>query len=167
LGCTVTPGTVFTGGEFESIVPAAARALVDVRLMPGQDVQPVLNAVQSAIQAEQALRPGLSIAVAVKNQLPGAAILASHPLAQTAQRLAQAVTGRPWPIAGAGPANEGYMLIQAGIPTLPGFGPTGGNAHAPDEWVAVDSLVETTAVYAGLVQEYLGATPVPSTSHER
>jgi acetylornithine deacetylase/succinyl-diaminopimelate desuccinylase-like protein len=167
LRCSVTPGTVFTGGEFESIVPAAARALVDVRLMPGQDEQPVLDAVQSAIQAELALRPGLSVAVAVKNRLPGAAIPASHPLAQTAQRLAQAVTGRPWPIAGAGPANEGYMLLQAGIPTLPGFGPTGGNAHAPDEWVAVDSLVETTAIYAGLVQETLGGALGASTSPER
>jgi acetylornithine deacetylase/succinyl-diaminopimelate desuccinylase-like protein len=65
--------------------------------------------------------------------------------------------GRDYPIRIAGPANEGYMLIGAGIPTLPGFGPQGGNAHAPDEWVDVDSLAVTVAVYAAVIRDFLGA----------
>jgi acetylornithine deacetylase/succinyl-diaminopimelate desuccinylase-like protein len=48
------------------------------------------------------------------------------------------------------------MLIGAGIPTLCGFGPAGGNAHAPDEWVEVDSLAQTVAIYAGLIARLLG-----------
>ena len=36
LGFTITPGTLFDGGEFESMVPAQATAVVDCRLMPGQ-----------------------------------------------------------------------------------------------------------------------------------
>jgi succinyl-diaminopimelate desuccinylase len=155
LGCTLTPGTLFSGGEFESIVPATATALVDVRLMPGQDPQSVLGAVQAAIAAEAAARPGLRVSVTVKNSLPAAAIPADHPLALIAQRHAEAATGRPWPIRGAGPANEGYMLIGAGIPTLPGFGPEGGIVHAPDEWVSVPSLAVTVAVYAGVIEEFL------------
>jgi acetylornithine deacetylase/succinyl-diaminopimelate desuccinylase-like protein len=93
--------------------------------------------------------------VVVKNDLPGAAIPMDHPLATIAQHHARAVTGLAWPIAGAGPANEGYMLIGAGIPTLCGFGPTGGNAHAPDEWVELDSLPQTIAIYAAIIQETL------------
>ena len=155
LGCTITPGTLFHGGEFESIVPAQATALVDIRLMPGQDPDQVIAAVQSALDTEQAARPGLRLSLAVKNRLPGAAIPAGHRLARLAQQHAQAVTGRPWPIAGAGPANEGYMLIKAGIPTLPGFGPRGGSVHAPDEWVSVRSLGETVAVYAAVIEDYL------------
>ena len=95
------------------------------------------------------------MSVQIKNRLPAAAIPAEHPLAQLAQRHAEAITGKAWPIRGAGPANEGYMLIGAGIPTLPGFGPSGGNAHAPGEWVAVDSLVETAVLYATIIQDYL------------
>jgi succinyl-diaminopimelate desuccinylase len=155
LGCTLTPGTLFKGGEFESMVPAAAEALVDVRLMPGQPAGSVIAAVQQAIAAECALRPGLAIGLEVKNNLPGVALPAEHPLALSAQRWTQAVTGAAWPIAGAGPANEGYMLIGAGIPTLCGFGPTGGGAHAPDEWVDLDSLAQTVAMYAGIILETL------------
>lgn len=155
LGCTLTPGTLFHGGEFESMVPAQAEALVDVRLMPGQTSQTVLDEITRVINEVVGKRPGLHVALTVKNDLPGAAIPADHPLAVIAQRYTHQITGRPWPIAGAGPANEGYMLIGAGIPTLCGFGPTGGGAHAPDEWVAVDSLSQTIAMYLGIIRDYL------------
>lgn len=157
MGCTITPGTLFSGGEFESMVPARAEALVDVRLMPGQPASSVLDAMQAVIDAEVARRPGLSVTMTIKNNLPGAAIPADHPLVTIAERYTEAITGCAWPIAGAGPANEGYMLIGAGIPTLCGFGPTGGNAHAPDEWIEVESLSRTVAMYAGIVGEYLDA----------
>jgi acetylornithine deacetylase/succinyl-diaminopimelate desuccinylase-like protein len=75
-----------------------------------------------------------------------------------AQKYTEAVTGRRWEIAGAGPANEGYMLIEAGIPTLCGFGPNGGNPHAPDEWVEIDSLPATLAMYGGIIHEYLNTS---------
>jgi acetylornithine deacetylase/succinyl-diaminopimelate desuccinylase-like protein len=155
LGFTMTPGTLFNGGEFESMVPGAATAVLDCRLMPGQSPEMVIEAVQSIIDAECRKRPGLHVSIQVKNRLPAAAISAEHPLAQIAQQHARAITGQPWPIRGAGPANEGYMLIGAGIPTLPGFGPTGGGAHAPDEWVDVASLVETAVLYATIISEYL------------
>jgi acetylornithine deacetylase/succinyl-diaminopimelate desuccinylase-like protein len=65
------------------------------------------------------------------------------------------LTGRRWQALGAGPGNEGYMLIGAGIPTLCGFGATGGNPHAPDEWVQLESLPVTAAMYAGIICDYL------------
>jgi acetylornithine deacetylase/succinyl-diaminopimelate desuccinylase-like protein len=157
LGCTITPGTLVRGGEFESMVPAHAEALIDVRLTPGQDIDGAVGAIRQVIDTEIARRPGLRASLEVKNRLPGAAIPMDHPLALIAQKYAEAITGRAWPIAGAGPANEGYMLIGAGIPTLCGFGPEGGSAHAPDEWVSVDSLPQTAAMYAGSVREYLTA----------
>ncbi|MCC6905444.1 MAG: M20/M25/M40 family metallo-hydrolase [Anaerolineae bacterium] len=155
LGCRITPGTVFHGGQFESMVPASAEALVDVRLMPGQSADDVLTQVDAILAEVMAGRPGLSLDYAIKNNLPAAAIPADHPLAETAGRYARAYTGAPWPVEGAGPAHEGYMLIGAGIPTLPGFGPTGGSAHAPDEWVDLASLPVTVAFFAGIIQEVL------------
>ncbi len=157
MNCRLTPGTIFQGGEFESIVPAHAEALVDVRLMPGQDAREVIAAVQAAVEAELALRPGLRIGIEIKNNLPGVALDPGHRLVQSARRWTREITGQEWPVAGAGPANEGYMLIQAGIPTLCGFGPTGGGAHAPDEWVELDSLARTVAMFAGIITDMVQA----------
>ena len=141
---TQTPGTLFRGGEYESMVPAGAEVLVDIRLMPGQSAEDVRARIDEVIRA-----------VMVKNDLPGAAIPMDHPLALLAQHYARAITGQPWPIVGAGPANEGYMLIDAGTPTLCGFGPTGGNAHAPDEWVDLVSLSQAIAIYTATIEDYL------------
>ena len=157
FGCTITPGTLFQGGEFISIVPATAKAAVDIRLMPEQAVDELLQQVQKVIDVEVAKRPGLQIETTVTNSFPGAAIPIDHPLALLARGYTKEFTGSEWPVAGAGPGNEGYMLIAAGIPTLPGFGPTGGNAHAPDEWVSIPSLGTTLAIFAGMIRDYCSA----------
>ena len=34
-------------------------------------------------------------------------------------------------------------------------GPTGGNAHAANEWIEIDSLTNTVAMYAAIAESYL------------
>ena len=155
LGLTVTPGTVLNGGSFPSIVPDSANAIIDIRLLPGQSTADVLEIVQTHIHAVENKRPRIAIEMKVTVDIPGAFIPKDHPLALIAQDYTEVVTGRRWETAGAGPANEGYMLIGAGIPTLCGFGPSGGNPHAPDEWVEINSLPATVAMFAGIIHDYL------------
>jgi len=155
LGCTITPGTLISGGDYPSIVPNKATAMLDIRLMPGQSADAALVEVDAVIDRVIARRPGLRAKKLVKVNFPGAAIPQDHPLVRIAQDHTQAMTGRLWEALGAGPGNEGYMLIGAGIPTLCGFGPTGGNPHAPDEWVSLESLPVTVAMYAGIIHDYL------------
>ncbi len=159
LRLTVTPGTIIRGGTFESVVPDQAQALVDVRLMPDQGANLILDQVQAIIHdvlnRRNATGSGqLSARIAVKNSLPAAHIPRHHPLVRACVEATAQVTGETPPVAGCGPANEGYMLIQAGIPTIAGFGPIGGNAHAPDEWVDTASLSETVAIYTEVVRRY-------------
>jgi acetylornithine deacetylase/succinyl-diaminopimelate desuccinylase-like protein len=153
---TITPGTLLSGGEFESIVPARAEAVLDARLLPGLTGDAVLASIVAILRRVEAARPGLRFELEVKNNLPAALVEAGHPLVRIAQDYTEVITGRRWAAEGAGPANEGYMLIQKGIPTLCGFGPSGGGAHAVDEWVQLDSLTPTLAMYAGIIVEYLG-----------
>jgi len=155
LGFTITPGTVFHGGSYPSIVPDSATAVVDIRLLPGQSSAGVLELVQEQIHRVEKERPRITFEMEVTVDIPGATIPRDHPLALLAQDYTERVTGRRWETAGAGPANEGYMLIGAGIPTLCGFGPTGGNPHAPDEWVEINSLPVTLTIFAGIIHDYL------------
>lgn len=155
LGLTITPGTILNGGSFPSIVPDSASAVVDIRLLPGQSAAEVLEIVQTQIRAVENKRPRITFEMKVTVDIPGAFIPKDHPLALLAQEYTEVLTGRRWETAGAGPANEGYMLIGAGIPTLCGFGPSGGNPHAPDEWVEINSLPATVAMFAGIIHDYL------------
>ena len=155
LGFTVTPGTIFRGGSFPSIVPDSATAIIDIRLLPGQSSAKVLELIREQIHEVEEKRPRITFEMQVTVDIPGAYIPQDHPLALLAQDYTESVTGKRWATAGAGPANEGYMLIEAGIPTLCGFGPTGGNPHAPNEWVEIDSLPATVAMFAGIIHDYL------------
>ena len=155
LGFTITPGTLISGGDYSSIVPNKARAMIDIRLLPGQENDAVMEKVIEITEKVKQKRPGLEIEIVTKVEIPGAAIPVDHPLATIAQDYTEAIHGQRWQVKGAGPGNEGYMLIGAGIPTLCGFGPIGGNPHAPDEWVDIQSLARTAAIYAGIISEYL------------
>jgi acetylornithine deacetylase/succinyl-diaminopimelate desuccinylase-like protein len=47
------------------------------------------------------------------------------------------------------------MLIDARIPTLCGFGPSGGNAYAVNEWVTLSSMGPIIVMFAGIAKENL------------
>lgn len=155
LGFSITPGTLFNGGDYPSIVPNKATAMVDMRLLPGQTKDEAMARINAIIEDIRSKRKKLKVETSLLVDMPGAAIPVDHPLATIAQDYTEAVHGRRWEIKGAGPGNEGYMLIGAGIPTLCGFGPSGGNAHAPNEWVEVESLAKTAGMFAGIIRDYL------------
>jgi succinyl-diaminopimelate desuccinylase len=155
LSNKVTAGTLVRGGDWQGMVPAWAEATVDVRLLPGCSPESVMEACRAVMCAVEDRRPGLKVRMEQTVNLPAAVIPSDHRLVELARRATQTITGQAWPVVGAGPANEGYMLIQAGIPTLCGFGPRGGNPHAPDEWADLDSIVPTIAMFAEIVRDYL------------
>lgn len=97
---------------------------------------------------------------------------------KTCAKVVKEILGEDVVCTGCGPANEGYMLINAGVPTICGyassfffallyfysfllvfllvfsFGYEGGHPHAPNEWVDVQSLKNTVIVYSSVIQQY-------------
>jgi glutamate carboxypeptidase len=59
---------------------------------------------------------------------------------------------------GAGDANT---TAAVGLPTIDGLAPVGGDAHGPDEWLELDSVVPRTALLAGLLAR-LGSRRISS-----
>jgi glutamate carboxypeptidase len=53
--------------------------------------------------------------------------------------------------ASTGGAGDANTTAAAGLPTIDGLAPMGGNAHGPDEWLDLDSVVPRTALLAGLL----------------
>lgn len=144
----ITPGTVINGGVSVNIVPDRCEALVDIRTTPEFDRSEVEPLIRQHITDVSAERPGLSFELTLLNHLSAVAADPESPVYTTLREVAQAVTGQTPPIAVAGPANEGYLLIEAGIPTVCGFGPIGDNFHGSDEYVDAESLVEAAIIYA-------------------
>jgi acetylornithine deacetylase/succinyl-diaminopimelate desuccinylase-like protein len=79
--------------------------------------------------------------VTVKNTIPAVIIDPESPLVREMLALMKEQLHVDNPVLrGSGPANESYMLIEAGIPTITGFGPSGEGFHSPNEYAEVDSI---------------------------
>jgi glutamate carboxypeptidase len=53
--------------------------------------------------------------------------------------------------AATGGAGDANTTAAAGLPTIDGLAPVGGDAHGPNEWLDLDSVVPRTALLAGLL----------------
>jgi glutamate carboxypeptidase len=96
------------------------------------------------------VRPGAVVGVDVLSRRPawgpGTSDTLLDLVAGAAATIGQQVTGAPAP--GAADTN---LTGALGVPTLDGFGPLGGGAHAVTEHVRVGSIAERAALLAAVL----------------
>jgi glutamate carboxypeptidase len=145
-GITVQ-ANVIHGGTVTNVVPASARALVDVRVARLADVQ-ALN------RKLRGLRPILRGAklevIGGVNRPPMERTPASYALFARAQELASEM-GVKLGEASTGGGSDGNFTAALGVPTLDGLGAVGDGAHSPREHIIASSLPERAAILAGLL----------------
>jgi glutamate carboxypeptidase len=139
-------GTLAGGGR-TNVVADRAHADLGLRFVTAASEREVL----AHLRAPEPVRPGARVRAEVLSRRPpwepGAAadrLLAA--VADAARTVGQRVTGGPAP--GAADTN---LAAAAGLPTLDGFGPRGGGAHAVSEHVLLGSLAERAALLAAVL----------------
>jgi glutamate carboxypeptidase len=75
-----------------------------------------------------------------------------------ARRVAEAL-GFQLPEAASGGAGDANTTAAAGLPTIDGLAPVGGEAHGPGEWLDLDSVAPRTALLAGFLARVGVAAP--------
>jgi glutamate carboxypeptidase len=128
-------------------VPAAASAEIGLRFIDGTTETRVLD----ALRALAPVRPEAQVQVDILSHRPAwaaseadAELLALIGVA--AQRVGQTAAGRP--AAGAGDTN---LLGSLGLPTVDGFGPCGGGAHAVTEHASLASAMQRVDLLEALL----------------
>ncbi|MCC6614958.1 MAG: M20/M25/M40 family metallo-hydrolase [Anaerolineae bacterium] len=144
----MTPGTIIQGGFSINIVPDQCEALIDIRLTPEFDRDTIDFLLDEAMAKVERERPGVHFTSTLLNYAPAAITREDARVVRALESVVRDVRQKAPERVVAGPANEGYLLIERGIPTICGFGPQGANFHAVDEYVEIESLVETAAMFA-------------------
>lgn len=88
--------------------------------------------------------------------LPGSEIPSDHPIVRALSREYQRVLGRAPEVRGAPFACDVYIFNLYSPTPCALLGPRGGNAHAPDEWVDIQDLVDLTKIFAHTALEWCG-----------
>jgi acetylornithine deacetylase/succinyl-diaminopimelate desuccinylase-like protein len=159
---TVNPGLAFDGGVGYGVLPGRITAATEVRLLPGMRREDVLAAFER-VAGDTAKRTGADLAVAFdtppNDWLEPAAVPADHAITRAALRASAIALGTAAPPLSVFPGTTDATWFQAGqgVPTLPALGPgLLRRAHGADEWVSVEAMRRSVALYAALVADFCG-----------
>jgi glutamate carboxypeptidase len=148
--------TLISGGSRENIIPADARAAINVRVRDKADFDRVEQVYRRNAAAPQI--PDTSVAVIRESAYPP---LPANPATAALADRAQAIyagLGRSLGRAGNGGASESALAADAGVPALDGLGPVGGGFHSEAEYLELNSLSPRLYLLAGLLRD-LGVAP--------
>lgn len=148
LGTTINVGLV-EGGTTPNVVPAHAKARIDVRVATLDEAQRV----ELGFRELQALTPGAVVQVnGGINRPPMERTPASRALFEETQRIGRSL-GLELGEGATGGGSDGNFTAALGVATIDGLGAMGGGAHAIDEHILIDSLPERAALLACLLLE--------------
>jgi glutamate carboxypeptidase len=145
-GITVQ-ATVVEGGTVSNVIPAEARAKLDLRYQTMADAR----AVERKLRSLQPILRGARVAVNISPSRPP---LERTPGVRALFRQAQLLMremGLPLDEAATGGGSDGNFTAALGVPTLDGLGAVGDGAHSPQEHVVIRALPERAALLAGLL----------------
>jgi len=145
-GITLNVGKV-KGGTRVNVVPAEARASIDVRITKKEDAAEV----ERRLRALKPVNPNCKISLSgginrpPMERTPGVAALFTK-AASVARELG-------WDLeeAAVGGGSDGNFTAALGIPTLDGLGVVGEGAHAEHESLLISELPRRAALLAGLI----------------
>lgn len=145
----------YTGEGAKTVLPAVSMAKVSCRLVPDQDPIDIANKLEAHLR--RVAPPGVTVSVThLHGGRPWRADL-QGPIIDAGRAALAAAFGREPVITGEGgsiPVVGDFERVLGAPVLLMGFGLPGENAHAPDEWIAVDNVRRGMHAAAVLYEEY-------------
>ncbi len=133
------------GGSTTSLVPDKAKALIDARLLPNHSNQEYIDKIMRLTKQFETKK--IKFFVKIQTNLPASIINNDETIVKVLEKLSKQVLKNTPEIRGCGPANEGYMFINAGIPTICGFGVSGNGVHSHNEYLEINSIDKILEIY--------------------
>jgi len=157
LGPTVNVGVMAKAGAYYGIVPGEAEFACDVRTLPGMTREQIEADLLAFLDEAMADDPDLDAELVFEVWHPATEIGPDEPIVGALQAAASSVLRRsPTLAAFPGATDATHFQLTAGIPTVAAFGPGFlTRAHAPNESVPADSVLEAAKVYALAARRYL------------
>jgi glutamate carboxypeptidase len=130
--------TVISGGDKINIIPAHARASVDVRILEATEKQRVETFFSRLFQKRLFKDAGVRVFGCI-DRPPMVATEQSRALQDLIMAQANQLGINMGSITTGG-CSDGNLTASAGIPTIDGLGLVGANSHRPDEYVELESI---------------------------
>jgi acetylornithine deacetylase len=154
---TVNVGVMARAGVFYGVYPGEAELACDVRTVPGMTREQFEEDIRAFLAEAAEDDQGLEAELELELWVPATEIDPDHPLVRALRQASGDVLGEERPVGVfPGATDAAHLQLAAGIPTVAAFGPGYlPRAHAPNETVSVDGIVEAAEIYALAARRYL------------
>ncbi|HEY9628289.1 MAG TPA: M20/M25/M40 family metallo-hydrolase [Coleofasciculaceae cyanobacterium] len=147
------------GGEAINVVPDKAEACIDIRLLPSQQAQNIVQTIEAKLRDLQRSRSDFQYVLEVLQSEPAYLTDPGHPFVQILQknaaqyRVASGNEIQDLALVANGAGSVGNVISRLGIPIINAYGCESGNVHAPNEWLNLKTIEPVFQSYwASLVQ---------------
>ena len=146
---------VLRGGSAPSVYAASSTLTIERRMIPGETESQVLREVADLI--DELARADTQFRAAHRLTLAREPFEVSRDaeIVQAVARAVEAELGAPARFGGQTPWMDSALLAGAGVETVV-IGPTGAGAHAAEEWVDLESVLQLAGVLVRATLEYCG-----------
>ena len=150
-GSTVLHTSTISGGTDYATYPSECRLGIEIGTQPGEKLAVRIGEIEAVLDDCRARLPGFAARIEVKLERDPFQARGHERLLAAAHQATQEAAGVELAQVGLNAWGDAALMQAAGIPTIL-MGASGGNFHAPDEWVSVSEcvtmvdIVERTAV---------------------
>lgn len=153
LGHGSLHASLIEGGQELSTYPARCVLSIERRMLPGESPADVEAELREIVERRQAADPAFK--AVVRSGISRAPLETPRDagIVQAVRSAGTSVLGQPPELAGVAYWTDAATLWAVGIPAVL-FGPSGGGAHADEEWVELDSVAQCAEVFLAAARQF-------------
>jgi succinyl-diaminopimelate desuccinylase len=146
--------SVIKGGFSINTVPDECEALIDARLIPGQNKANILKEINQGVKKIKQKNKRLNFEIQILNYQPTFLTNPNNKFIKILQKNAKKFLKKDIPLKTGGAGTVGSVISQLKIPVINSFGCECGNIHAPNEWINIKTIPFVYEIYKESLLEF-------------
>ncbi len=147
--------SIIEGGYAINIVPDECKVKIDIRLVPFQTKNRVLEEINNLVKKLKKEDPCLKIEIKPYLYEPAFQTSERSEIVRILKKNAEKILKKRVKLIACGPANSGNIIGNKKIDTIAGFGVNGDNFHSENEYIELDSIIPVAKVYIKTILDFL------------
>ncbi len=147
--------SIIEGGYAINIVPDECKVKIDIRLVPFQTKNRVLEEINNLVKKLKKEDPCLKIEIKPYLYEPAFQTSERSEIVRILKKNAEEILKKQVKLIACGPANSGNIIGNKKIDTIAGFGVNGDNFHSENEYIELDSIIPVAKVYIKTILDFL------------
>lgn len=146
--------SIIKGGEAVNVIPDKCEAYIDIRLIPSQNKEQIIQQIENQLAQLKAENNDFQYELELLQYEPAYLSSPHAKFVQILHRNVKEIVGKDVPLVASGPGSVGNAIGRLGIPIINSFGCESGNVHAPNEWVNLESIPKVFEIYQKTLREF-------------